>query len=120
MSTTTTTQHYPFDYQHLQTIIRTLMQRDPWFAELWEPAYGGLINAQISPKAYPMQVSWIRDSSGTKLKATLLEPLQGRRFLVGKGTRASAQQQAALQEFFTKLDRAIEQHSDTKRGPSVP
>lgn len=106
--TTMLTQHYAFDCQRMQTIVRTMMAGDPWFADRWEPPYGGMITALMSANAYPLEISWIQDPGGTILTAALSVPQQRWRSILGLGTRAAHTQQAALHSFFAKVDRAVE------------
>lgn len=113
--TTIAAQRYPFDCQRMQTIVREMMAGDPWFADRWEPPYGGMITALMSANAYSLQVSWIQDSGGTTLTATL----PSRDNLFGLGKRAARTQQSALQHFFAKVDRAVERHVAGERIASA-
>jgi hypothetical protein len=113
--TTIATQRYAFDCQRIQTIVREMMAGDPWFADRWEPSYGGMITALMSANAYPVEVSWIQDSGGTTLTATLLAPQHRRLSFLGLGKRAAHNQQAALHSFFAKVDRAVERRVASDR-----
>jgi hypothetical protein len=117
--TTVATQQYPFDCHRMQTIVRELMLGDPWFSDRWEPAYGGMITAQISANAYPLEVSWQNALGGTALTASLLAP-QYRGGFLGLGKRSMQNQQAALQSFFARVDRAVAQRIDSDRSASAP
>jgi hypothetical protein len=117
--TTHSTQQYPFDCQRMQTIVRELMLGDPWFSDRWEPAHGGMITAQISPNAYPVEVSWQNALGGTALTAALLAPQHVRGGFLGLGRRSMQNQQAALQSFFARVDRAVAQRIDSDRIASA-
>lgn len=113
------TQQYPFDCHRMQTIVREMMSGDPWFADRWEPAYGGMITAQISPNAYPLEVSWLQGPGGTDLTASLLAPQHNRGGFLGLGRRSSQHQRDALQRFFAKVDHAVAQRLDSDRIASA-
>ena len=117
--TTILSQRYALDCQHMQTIVRAMMTADPWFAERWEPPYGGMITALMSANAYPLEVSWIQDSGGTTLTATLLAPQHSRLSFLGLGKRAAHTQQVALHSFFAKVDRAVERRVASDRIASA-
>jgi hypothetical protein len=99
---TVQTRRYPLDIAQMQAIVRQVLA-DPAYADLWEPAYGGMISARAGTFATSLQVSWKQTEGGTDLTATILAPLTmrwGRADVFGI-------RQRALEHFFAALDQAV-------------